>query len=89
MVRTVINVGVFGAQGVVLEADAVANLLQELFGAGFHGLLKWFDGSWGGAILVGKMAKRSILRPNAFRLQPRPGFRIKFPQRGLCGEVSA
>jgi len=53
MVRTVINVGVFGAQGVVLEANAVANLLQELFGAGYHGFFQWFDGSRGGAILVG------------------------------------
>ena len=84
-----VNVGVFGTRGVMFEADGVANLLQELFGAGFPGFFQWFDGSWGGAILVGKMAKRSILRPNAFRLQPRAGFRIKFPQRGLCGEVPA
>ena len=31
------------------------------------GSYHWLDGSWGGVILVGKMAKRSIFRPDAFR----------------------
>ena len=29
------------------DADGVANLLQEPFGAGFHGFFQWFDGRWG------------------------------------------
>ena len=30
------DVGGFGADGVMLEADGVTDLVQELFGAGFH-----------------------------------------------------
>jgi len=63
------------------DADAVANLLQELVGAGFRGFFQWFDGSWGGAILVGTMAKQSILKPDAFRTLPQLSFRI-IPLRG-------
>ena len=76
MARSVVDVGVIGARAVVFEADAVANLLPALFGTGFPGFFQWFDGSWGSAILVGKMAKDSILKPNPFRLPPEFCFRI-------------
>jgi len=79
--RSVVDVGVIGARGVVFEADAVANLLPALFGTGLHGLFQWFAGSWGGAILIGKMARQSILKPDAFRLLPQPCFHMIFPQR--------
>ena len=76
------------ARGVVFEADGVANLLQELFGAGFPGLFKWFDGSWGGDILVGKMALQSILKPDALRIPPQLCFRI-IPHRGTKSGMRA
>ena len=63
-----VNVALLGAREVVFEADAVANLLQELFEPGFQGFFQWLDRSWGGAILVYRTAKSSTLKPDVFRL---------------------
>ncbi len=47
-----------------------------------HGICqKWLDESWSDAILVGKMAKRSILKPEAFRTIPLRGTKSRIAGR--------
>ena len=41
------------------------------------------------AILLGKIAERSNLKPDVARILPQLHLREKLPLEGLCGEVSA